>query len=175
MPTASNQSVLEALIDSYQRSNTILINLLHALPESGLDARAHPDSPTVATQFSHVHSTRLFFIGQTAPEFAHDLAQLFHQEGDARIPERDLKRIEHELRASARAVCDLVQSRVESGQPVKGEHVTYAHPVLLLQHLLWHEGYHVGQIKLALKLIGFVMSEEQEESAIWGLWRTETW
>jgi hypothetical protein len=30
----------------------------------------------------------------------------------------------------------------------------YDHPILLLQHMLWHEGYHHGQIKLALKLAG---------------------
>lgn len=49
------------------------------------------------------------------------------------------------------------------------------HPVLLLQHMLWHEGYHVGQIKLALKAMGYVMSEAEEERAIWGLWRHEAW
>jgi hypothetical protein len=26
----------------------------------------------------------------------------------------------------------------------------YDHPILLLQHMLWHEGYHHGQISLAL-------------------------
>jgi hypothetical protein len=26
----------------------------------------------------------------------------------------------------------------------------YDHPILLLQHMLWHEGYHHGQMKLAL-------------------------
>jgi hypothetical protein len=39
MSTASNTSLLEALLDSWDRNNTILINLLRALPESGLEAR----------------------------------------------------------------------------------------------------------------------------------------
>ena len=30
----------------------------------------------------------------------------------------------------------------------------YDHPILMLQHLIWHEGYHHGQIKLALKIAG---------------------
>ena len=30
----------------------------------------------------------------------------------------------------------------------------YDHPILMLQLLPWHEGYHHGQIKLALKLAG---------------------
>lgn len=32
--------LLDALLDSWARSNTILLNLLHALPEGGLEARA---------------------------------------------------------------------------------------------------------------------------------------
>jgi hypothetical protein len=27
----------------------------------------------------------------------------------------------------------------------------YDHPILFLQHMIWHEGYHHGQMKLALK------------------------
>ena len=30
----------------------------------------------------------------------------------------------------------------------------YDHPILFLQHMLCHEGYHHGQIKRALKLAG---------------------
>jgi len=32
--------------------------------------------------------------------------------------------------------------------------VYYDHPLLYLQHMIWHEGYHHGQIKLALKVMG---------------------
>ena len=31
--------------------------------------------------------------------------------------------------------------------------------ILLLQHMLWHEGYHHGQIKLALKVAGRPMDD----------------
>jgi hypothetical protein len=41
--------------------------------------------------------------------------------------------------------------------------------------MLWHEGYHVGQIKLTLKAAGHIFSDEQEEKTIWSLWRTESW
>jgi hypothetical protein len=39
MPDAPDQRLLEALLDSWDRNNTILLNLLRALPESGLEAR----------------------------------------------------------------------------------------------------------------------------------------
>jgi hypothetical protein len=39
MSRTQDQSLLEALLDSWDRNNTILINLLRALPEGGLEAR----------------------------------------------------------------------------------------------------------------------------------------
>ena len=40
MSDAPDQRLLEALLDSWDRNNTILLNLLRALPEGGLAARA---------------------------------------------------------------------------------------------------------------------------------------
>ena len=39
MARTHDQSLLEALLDSWDRNNTILLNLLRALPEGGLEAR----------------------------------------------------------------------------------------------------------------------------------------
>jgi uncharacterized damage-inducible protein DinB len=168
-------SVLEALLDSYGRNNTILLNLLGALPEGGMDAKAMEGSPSVSVQFSHLHQTRLFWLSQTAPEFAEGLSPLFGKDGQDGRAEPDPERIEQALNQSASAVCEAVKARLHTGRAMKGKNAAYDHPILLLQHLLWHEGYHVGQIKLALKAVGHTMSEETEEKAIWGLWRTETW
>ena len=38
--------------------------------------------------------------------------------------------------------------------------IHYDHPILLLQHMLWHKGYHHGQIKLALNVAGSPMTDE---------------
>ncbi len=40
MSDATDQRLLEALLDSWDRNNTILVNVLRALPEGGLEARA---------------------------------------------------------------------------------------------------------------------------------------
>jgi hypothetical protein len=40
-----------------------------------------------------------------------------------------------------------VKCRVEAGRDMN---LHYDHPILLIQHMLWHEGYHHGQMKLAL-------------------------
>ncbi len=42
--------------------------------------------------------------------------------------------------------------------------------LLLLQHMLWHEGYHHGQIKLALKVAGRPMTNEVAGPLTWRVW-----
>jgi uncharacterized damage-inducible protein DinB len=39
-----------------------------------------------------------------------------------------------------------------------------------LQHMIWHEGYHHGQIKLALKLAGRAIGDEEAGPVTWGVW-----
>ena len=70
MSDAPDQPLLEALLDSWDRNNTILLNLLRALPEGGLDARAMEGSPSIAELFTHIHYVRLVFVFEDAPEFA---------------------------------------------------------------------------------------------------------
>ena len=59
MPGTLDGLLLDALLDSWDRNTTILINLLRALPEGGMEARATDGSPTVAQLFMHVHFVRL--------------------------------------------------------------------------------------------------------------------
>ncbi len=168
-------ALLEALLDSYTRNNIILLNLLKALPQGTMDAKALSGSATIAVQFSHIHQTRLFWLEQVAPKFSEGLSSLFQEQDDARVPEYDLQKIATALDDSAKAVNNAVKKHIETNSPMKGEHASYDHPILFLQHMLWHEGYHVGQIKLALKAEGHILSDEQEEKTIWSLWRTEVW
>ncbi len=46
----------------------------------------------------------------------------------------------------------------------------YDHPILLLQHMIWHEGYHHGQIKLALKLAGRPLTNKEAGPLTWRVW-----
>jgi uncharacterized damage-inducible protein DinB len=171
--STTHDHLLEALLDSWNRHNTILINLLRALPDGGLEARAMDGSPSIAVQFSHLHGTRLFFLSKTAPEVAKNLNQLFRQDGENRLAERDPERIAQALEDSAKAIGEAVKNAVVTSQEMKGTNVAYDHPILLLQHMLWHEGYHVGQMMLGLKAIGRPMPDEQAEPLIWDVWRRE--
>jgi uncharacterized damage-inducible protein DinB len=161
MSDLSSQRLLEALLDSWDRNNTILVNLLRALPEGGLEARAMEGSPSVLELFNHIHYVRLVFVHEDAPEFARDVPK------DEYTSEREPDRIAEVLNDSARAVRDAVKGRVEGGRDLDRH---YDHPILLLQHMVWHEGYHHGQMKLALKLAGHPITDKEAGSITWGVW-----
>ena len=74
------------------------------------------------------------------------------------------------LNDSAKAVRDAVRGRVRAGRDM--DH-NYDHPILMLQLMLWHEGYHHGQIKLALKLAGHPISDEEAGPFTWDVWRAK--
>jgi uncharacterized damage-inducible protein DinB len=161
MSDASSQPLLEALLDSWDRNNIILLNLLRALPEGGLEARAMEGSPSIGQLFTHIHYVRLVFVFEDAPEFARDLPE------KEWVFERDPSRIAQMLNDSAKAVRDSVKNRLEAGRDMN---LHYDHPILLLQHMIWHEGYHHGQIKLALKLAGRPMTDDEAGPVTWDVW-----
>lgn len=160
MPKASGQHLLEVLLDSWERNNTILLNLLRALPDGGLQIHAIEGSRSVAELFTHIHYVRLVFVSEDAPEFARDLPGEW-------VVEPNPDRIAQMLNDSAIAVRDAVKSRVEEGRDMD---LHYDHPILMLQHMIWHEGYHHGQIKLALKAAARPLSDEEAGPVTWGIW-----
>jgi uncharacterized damage-inducible protein DinB len=165
MSTTHDQKLLEAVLDSWDRNNTILVNLLRAVPKGGLEARVVEGSPSVAEMFTHMHYVRLIFLSEDVPELASPLP------GKEWRQERDPERIAAMLNESARAVREAVKDRVETGREMK---LHYDHPILFLQHMVWHEGYHHGQIKLALKAAEKPLADEEIGPVTWDVWMDKT-
>ncbi len=165
MPSAEDNNLLEVILDSWDRNNRILVNLLRALPEGGHEARAMPGSPTVAEMFTHLHYVRLVFLAEDVPECA------------LPVPEREWlsewepERLAQELGRSAAAVRHAVESRIRSGREMD---LHYDHPLLFLEHMIWHEGYHHGQIKLALKIRGQPLENAKIGPLTWRVWMNKT-
>lgn len=157
-------ALLDSLLDSWDRNNAILVNFLRALPEGSLAVRAMEGSPTLAQLFMHIHYVRLVFVSEDAPEFATSVP-------DEWVEERDAERIGRLLNESAGVVRAAVKGRVEAGRAMD---LHFDHPILLLQHMIWHEGYHQGQMKLALKLAGHPMPNAQAGPLTWGVWMKKT-
>lgn len=158
-------SLLDELLDSWDRNNRIVTNLLNAIPEEGLAVKATPESPTVAALFMHIHYVRMVFIEENAPEFAHDVP------ADEWGVEPDRARLTAMLNESAQAVRDTVRGCLTTGRAMD---LHYDHPILFLQHMLWHEGYHHGQIKIALKLAGIPLADEVIGPLSWSVWMRKT-
>lgn len=165
MPDATDKGLLEALLNSWDRNNAILLNLLRILPEGGLEAKAMEGSPSIAEMLTHIHFVRLVFVLEDAPEFAESLPD---QEW---VHERDRDTIANLLTESAKVVRDAVKGRLETAEDMD---LHYDHPLLLLQHMVWHEGYHHGQMKLALKLARLPLSDEEAGPATWDVWMNKT-
>lgn len=161
----SDQNFLNALLDSWDRNNTILVNLLRVLPKGVLETRAMPGSPSVAEMFTHIHYVRLVFVSEDAPEFATEMPK------EEWAAERDPARITQMLNQSAKVVRDAAKNKLETGREME---IHYDHPILFLQHMIWHEGYHHGQIKLALKLAGHPISNQEVGPVTWRVWMNKT-
>jgi hypothetical protein len=121
MADGLDAGLLEAVLDSWDRNNAILVNLLRAVPESGLAVRAMEGGPSVAEMFTHMHYARLVLVSEDAPEFATQVPE------EEWAGEGDPERIAQMLNESAKAVRDAVQSRVEAGRDMD---LHYDHPIL---------------------------------------------
>jgi uncharacterized damage-inducible protein DinB len=165
VPGASDGKLIAVILDSWDRNNRILINLVGALPPGGLEARVMPGSPSVAEMLSHIHYVRLVLLSEDVPELA---AQVPEAEW---IPEGEWAGnpnvIAEQLQSSGKAVRDAIETCIERGQEMK---IHYDHPLLCLQHLIWHEGYHHGQIKLALKVNGHPLDDKEIGALTWHIW-----
>jgi uncharacterized damage-inducible protein DinB len=162
MSDVQDQRLLEAMLDSWDRSNTILLNLLRAIPEGGLEARAMDGSPSVSEMFTHIHHERMISVFENAPEFAGTVPE------KEWMVELDPERVVRMLNESAMRVRNAVKSRVETGRDLD---IDFDHPILLLQLLIFHEGYHHGQIKLALKSAGRPVIDDKAGPLTWDVWR----
>lgn len=166
--------VTEALLDSWDRQCRIVNAVATLIDESNRHAKPSEDGWPLDKQLAHMHNTRKFWLSQVAPEHAADLGKAY---ADAEgTPIEDLDAIKSFLSASGLALREAVREAIaKGGAPMEGPHATYDNPVLLLQHMVWHDGWHVGLIFLALRLNGQEPEEEWEEPYVWGQWRTERW
>lgn len=161
--------VTAALLQSWERQSRIIDSLAGALTPELLDAKPDPNGWTVAFHLCHLHSTRRYWhmmaegldepVGPTLYTVVSD---------EEWVASSDLKLIRERLAESSELVRSWVAEKIAAGAQKTGN---YDHPVLYLQHMVWHEGWHAGLIVLAMRLAGAEPTEEWECANIWDLWR----
>jgi uncharacterized damage-inducible protein DinB len=177
MINSSQNTVIttDIFLESWDRQSKILHNLAGQVTEPLQNAKASEDGKTIIQHLCHIHSCRREWLGTVSP--VHQ-SQLGHVSQWSKHPDHSeqwvltitagWEEILEQLTLSAQAVREGVAEAIAEGKTTVGP---YDHPVFFLQHMLWHEGYHVGLIQLALRLAGAEPSEAWEENNIWGLWR----
>lgn len=160
----------EAILESWDRQAQIIKNLVDYVQPDQLSFLVGPGEWTIAEHFGHIHQCRRYWLSQVAPGFESDLSKLSKSESEPWSPSGDMDQIRPALTASATQIWKSMEALLtEDAKPSGG----YDHPLLFLQHMIWHEGWHAGAVMAGLRLNGCETPEEWEEANIWGLWRTE--
>jgi len=160
--------IVDALLDSWDRQVRILTAVGSRVDESNRKAKPSEDGWPLDHQLAHIHAVRKEWLSQLSPERGNALGDTFTDGWFTPID--DLQAIRSQLDASAIAIRAAVREALQNPGTKVG---AYDHPVLFLQHMVWHEGWHVGLILLGLRRAGQEPPEEWEEAHIWGEWRTE--
>ena len=100
--------LLDAILDSWDRNNTILINLLRLVPAELMELRGTATSHTLGELFTHMHYCRLVFVFEDAPEIVP-----VEPKGEWSV-EHDRDRLVQKLNESCAAVREAVRTRIAS-------------------------------------------------------------
>jgi len=157
-----------ALLDSWDRQARIVNAVATLVNESNKNVKPSQEGWPLYEHLAHIQLVRKYWMGQLDEQRMKSLADLYN--GGWSDPIDDLGAIRKALDESGRAVREAVEKALKDGKEKVGG---YDNPVLYLQHMVWHDGWHVGLIFLGLRNNGEEPPEEWEEKNVWGEWRTE--
>ncbi|MFN8138643.1 MAG: DinB family protein [Fimbriimonadales bacterium] len=161
-----NESPLAAaVLDSWDRQCRIVTAVANRVDETNRNAKPSPDGMPLYQQLAHIHKVRHYFLTNVAPERVAQIESSYANGWES--PIEDLEKITRLLSESGAAVRDVVQNALSKGVDKLG---WYDNAVMFLQHMVWHEGWHVGLIILGLRLAGQEAPEEWEEQHVWKEW-----
>lgn len=158
----------DALLESWDRQCRIVRAVASRVDESNRHAKPSPEGWPLDYQLAHIHTARKFHLAELDSASAAALGDALVEGADA--PLQELSAIRDLLESSARAVRLALQDALLQGKVQVGG---FDHPVFFLEHLVCHEGWHLGLIILALRLAGEEPPEQWQEMNIWGVWRTD--
>ena len=162
--------IQQMLLDSWDRQARIVLSVAELVTEQNKDTKPTPDGMPLYEQLAHIHSVRRYWLSELDSEAAENLPASYL--GGWKDPINDLPKLNEMLKLSASAVHSCLETALSSNGTTWG---AYDNPVLYLQHMIWHEGWHVGQIFQALRACCEAPTGEWEEQHVWGEWRTESW
>jgi uncharacterized damage-inducible protein DinB len=162
--------MVDIILESWDRQAKIVENVAAAITGDTKRFASREGEWPIYHQLCHIHTVRRGWLREIDPKYVEGKAPLFNVISDEEwIPIEDLSAIRARLAESAASV----RLAMEELLPRPGPVGPYDQPLFFLQHMIWHEGWHVGAIIHALRANGHEMDDAWEEHNIWGLWRTE--
>jgi uncharacterized damage-inducible protein DinB len=162
--------MIEAILESWDRQATIVDNVAAMITDETKIAQSREGEMRVYEHLAHMHSVRRWWMREIDPKYLETSAPLHTQVSEEEWQASDdLELIRRRLKESASAVRQMMSDLLPAG----GQAGPYDHPLLYQQHMIWHEGWHIGAIFHALRANGSEPPEEWEEPNVWGLWRVE--
>jgi uncharacterized damage-inducible protein DinB len=161
--------MLEAILESWDRQAQIVDNIASIVTPELMGAKSREGEFSIGEHLCHIHGTRRWWIKEIDPKYLEGSASLYTEVSeDDYVASEDLDLIRQRLKESAASVRHAMVDLLPDGKAGP-----YDHPLFYLQHMIWHEGWHVGAIFHAFRANGQEITEEWEEPNVWGLWRTE--
>ena len=162
--------MIDRILESWDRQATIVNNVAGLITEETKMAQSSEGEMRIYEHLAHMHGVRRGWMHEIDPKYLEGSATLHTQVSEEEwAASDDLPLIQQRLKESGEAVRKMMADML----PVDGQAGPYDHPLFYLQHMLWHEGWHVGAIFHALRAVGQEPTEEWEEPNVWGLWRVE--
>lgn len=151
----------EQLLETWQIHNRINLYLLDAIAEDALDGVASNGGRSVKAVFAHIHSVRLMWMQEAAPDLLENLDKLpMKTKADKAAVTKAV--LQNALTASGEATATLLARGFESGR-IKG---FKPHPAAYLGYLISHESYHRGEIGIILNQAGTPL----DNKISYGMW-----
>lgn len=144
----------EAIIETWQIHNRILLFMLAGIAPEGLVDSAAPRQRTVADHLAHIHNVRLMWLKVAAPDLMEGLVKL---EKEMRV---DAEVLRGSLEDSGKAVEELLR---RSDGKIKG---FKPHASAFVGYLISHEWYHSGKVDMILRQNGHAL----EDKVHYGMW-----
>ncbi|HWZ02931.1 MAG TPA: DinB family protein [Mucilaginibacter sp.] len=146
---------MNPLTETWQIHNNINLYLLESIEEENLSDQASSKGRSVGEQFAHMHGVRMMWLKVADPALLEDLEKIDKQSITKAYLTENLKQ-------SSKAIEQLFEKALPDGK-IKG---FKPHATGFLGYLISHESHHRGQIMLALKQSGHMVSQKIQ----YGIW-----
>jgi uncharacterized damage-inducible protein DinB len=146
---------MNSLTETWQIHNNINLYLLESIDEENLSDQASSKGRSVGEQFAHMHGVRMMWLKVADPALL---------EGLEKIDKQNITKahLAENLQQSGKAIEQLFEKTLPGGK-IKG---FKPHATGFLGYLISHESHHRGQLMLALKQSGHMVSQKIQ----YGIW-----